>query len=80
LDARPATEGEIKAMSWLRDLDPAVVGALIPIVAILGGFAFAITKAIIRHRERLAMIERGMHPDAPPPREKSDKDRADAAK
>ena len=67
-------------MGWLKDLDPAIVGALIPVVAIIGGFAFAITKAIIRHRERLAMIERGMHPDAPPPREKTDKGRPDAAK
>ena len=53
-------------MSWLQDLDPSVVASFIPVVAILGGFAYAITKAVIRHRERLAMIERGMHPDAPP--------------
>ena len=37
-----------------------VVGA----VAIVVGGAVAITKAVLRHRERIAMIENGMHPDA----------------
>jgi len=39
---------------------------LIPIVAILVGGAIAITGMIHRHTERLAKIERGMDPDAPP--------------
>ena len=37
----------------------------IPIVAILVGGIVSITKQLIRHRERMAMIERGMHPDHP---------------
>ena len=50
-------------MDWLRELNPGVVSMLIPIVAIICGIGYAITKAIIHHRERMAMIERGMNPD-----------------
>jgi hypothetical protein len=39
---------------------------LIPIVAIIVGGAIAITGMIHRHAERIAKIERGMDPDAPP--------------
>jgi len=38
----------------------------IPIIGILVGGIIAIAKLLIRHRERMAMIERGMHPDHPP--------------
>jgi hypothetical protein len=61
-------------MEWLRDVSPATVGALIPIVAIVVGGALAITKAIIRHRERLAMIERGIHPDSVREKDKATRD------
>jgi len=37
----------------------------VPIVAILVLGIIVITKLLIRHRERMAMIERGMHPDHP---------------
>jgi hypothetical protein len=37
----------------------------IPILAILLGGITALSKQWIRHRERMAMIERGMHPDFP---------------
>ena len=40
-------------------------GLLVPIVAILGGCAVAITVVVVRHLERVAKIERGMDPDAP---------------
>ena len=40
----------------------------IPIVAILVGGIIAMAKLLIRHRERMAMIKRGMHPDHPPSR------------
>ncbi len=43
-------------------LSPQVLPIFIPIVAIVGGIGFAITVAIIRHRERMARIERGMNP------------------
>ena len=36
---------------------------LIPIVAILVGGIMGIVKLFMRHRERMAMIERGIHPD-----------------
>jgi hypothetical protein len=39
---------------------------VVVIVAIVGGGAVKIVKAIIRHRERLAMIDMGIHPDYPP--------------
>ena len=50
-------------MNWLNLFDPRVLIFMIPIVAILVGGTIAITKMIFRHRERLAMIERGIHPD-----------------
>jgi len=52
-------------IDWLRDAGPATLGILVPIIAIIMGVGFAITKAITHHRERMAMIERGIHPDAP---------------
>ena len=38
---------------------------MIPIVAILIGGVMGMSKLIMRHRERMAMIERGMNPDHP---------------
>jgi hypothetical protein len=48
-----------------RILRPDVLPFLVPIVAILVGGVIVVTKLIIRHRERIAMIEQGMHPDDP---------------
>ena len=42
---------------------PETLVLVIPIIAILVGGIVAITKLLIRHRERMAMIERGIHPD-----------------
>jgi len=52
-------------IDWLRDAGPATLGILVPITAIIMGVGFAISKAITHHRERMAMIERGIHPDSP---------------
>jgi hypothetical protein len=41
-------------------------GLLVPISAILVGGVIAITTMILRHQERIAKIERGIDPDAPP--------------
>ncbi len=38
--------------------------AWIPIVGIIGGTATSIAKMIFTHRERMAMIHQGIHPDA----------------
>jgi hypothetical protein len=40
--------------------------AWIAIAAILSGTITNIINALIKHRERLAMIQMGMHPDYPP--------------
>ncbi len=53
-------------MDWERLLTPSNLPLMIPIVAIVMGILYAIVAALIRHRERMAMIERGMHPDTPP--------------
>ena len=54
----------IGAISGLRE---ETLALLIPIVAIVSVFLvggiLGLTKLIFRHRERMAMIERGMHPD-----------------
>jgi hypothetical protein len=52
-------------MEWREFLRPELLGIFIPIVAILIGGAIAITSMVIKHRERIAMIEQGMDPDAP---------------
>jgi len=39
--------------------------AWIPIVAIVCGTASGIVKMWITHKERVAMIQQGMHPDVP---------------
>jgi hypothetical protein len=68
LQAVFASRGTLIAVDWAdRLLNEDVLPLLIPIVAIvvggvLGG-AIVITKLVIRHRERIALIERGIHPD-----------------
>ena len=46
----------LNAMPWF---------AWIAIVAIVGGTIGDLLKRSIRHRERMAMIQRGINPDAP---------------
>ena len=41
-------------------------GLLVPISAIIVGGVIAVTTMILRHQERIAKIERGIDPDAPP--------------
>jgi hypothetical protein len=43
--------------------------AWIAIVAIVSGCVTGIITTLIQHRERMAMIQMGMHPDAKPPAE-----------
>jgi hypothetical protein len=50
---------------------PSVLPFMIPIVAIIVGGAVAITKIVIKHRERMAKIEHGVDPDSPHQREVS---------
>jgi hypothetical protein len=47
-------------MDLARLLTPDVLALSIPIIAILSGTFMA----VLRHRERMAMIEQGMDPDA----------------
>ena len=53
-------------VSLLRDPASAtmVLAMAIGALAVIGGIAIAVTKSIIRHRERMAMIERGIKPDS----------------
>jgi hypothetical protein len=48
-----------------QPIDAGILALLIPILAILGGCGIAFTKLWVRHRERMAMIRMGMHPDHP---------------
>jgi hypothetical protein len=43
-----------------------ILALSIPIVAILVGGVVTIAKLLIRHRERMALIAMGIHPDFPP--------------
>jgi hypothetical protein len=63
-------------MDWLMSLntlEEETIGLMIPIIAIVSvflcGVILGLTKFIFRHRERMAMIERGMHPDLVEPEE-----------
>jgi hypothetical protein len=58
-------------MDWLESLqmhEILVYGIVfgIPILVIGAHTVVTIVKAVIKHRERMAMIERGLHPDCPP--------------
>ena len=55
----------LASSEWSVFLSPETLVFMIPIAAILVGGIMGITKQLIRHRERMAMIERGMHPDHP---------------
>ena len=49
-----------------RILQPEILGVMIPILAIVVGGAVFLSRAWITHRERMAMIAIGLHPDYPP--------------
>jgi hypothetical protein len=42
-------------------------GVLIPVLGIVFGVGYAAISQILEHRERMAMIERGIHPDVAEP-------------
>ena len=50
---------------WSRLLDkPDILGVMIPILGIIAFLIIIIVKKVFAHRERMAMIERGIHPDS----------------
>ncbi|MHB8972225.1 MAG: hypothetical protein ACYC3X_22885 [Pirellulaceae bacterium] len=58
-------------MDWLRSLqmhEILVYGIVfcVPVLVIGSQAVVAIVKAVIKHRERMALIEQGLHPDWPP--------------
>ncbi len=60
-------------LSFVSGLGPDQLALMIPVVAIVSVFLvggiLGLTKLIFHHRERMAMIERGMHPDLIEPEE-----------
>jgi hypothetical protein len=49
---------------WNRVLDSGeALKGLVAVTAIVAGLIWLLTTAIIRHRERMAMIEQGMNPN-----------------
>ena len=70
----PVAEAEAMDSRWMSvftspDTLVLILVFGIPIVAILCGSTTAIVKMVIRHRERMRMIEQGIHPDLPPEEE-----------
>ena len=59
-----AQESEPSRHLMERLLHPSILVFLIPITAILAGAVVGVTKLLIRHRERMTMIENGFDPDA----------------
>jgi len=47
-------------MNWDSLLNPGTLAMLVPILALV----YWIAHAVMKHRERMAMIEQGIHPDA----------------
>jgi hypothetical protein len=45
-------------------VEPAILALAIPILAIVGVFAVVLMRMWTHHRERMAMIEMGIDPDA----------------
>ncbi|MBN1851811.1 MAG: hypothetical protein JW829_03775 [Pirellulales bacterium] len=56
-------------MDWNRLLSPEIIWVFIPIIAILCGSITSIIVRFHKHRERMAMIAAGFHPDFPPDEE-----------
>jgi hypothetical protein len=50
---------------WSRLLSDDVLPYIIPLVVIVSVVIIVIVKKVISHRERMAMIERSIHPDYP---------------
>ena len=53
-------------MNWDLLLNPGTLALLVPIL----GLVYWIVSAVLKHRERMALIERGIDPDARKQREK----------
>ena len=54
-------------MNWLAPLlTPELIWVFVPITAIIGGITLALVKSTHSHRERMALIESGLHPNFPP--------------
>jgi hypothetical protein len=51
---------------WTRILEPDVMPFMVGTVAIVSGAIIAIVKMVIKHHERITMIQHGIHPDYPP--------------
>ncbi len=49
-----------------RILEPDIMPFVVAIVAIIGGISTGIVKMLIKHHERITMIQHGIHPDYPP--------------
>jgi len=59
-------------MPWHEIFRPDTIVFMIPIVAILVGGIIAIVSMWMNHRERMGMIEQGIHPDHKPEEDEED--------
>jgi len=55
-----AASSDLSLRGWNRLLDPGVLALLIPVLCVV----YWIVASITKHRERMAMIEKGIHPDS----------------
>jgi hypothetical protein len=55
--------GTIHEMLTNHQTLPIVLIFGVPILGIIGGTIIVVVKSIIRHRERMAMIQQGLNPD-----------------
>jgi len=63
----------MNSFQWLLTLRPEQLALMLPMVVVvciaIVGLILGIAKVVLQHRERMAMIERGMHPDLVNPEE-----------
>jgi flagellar biogenesis protein FliO len=52
----------MSSMDWNGLLNPGTLSMLIPIIVLIGW----ILARVMKHRERMAMIDKGMNPDEKP--------------
>jgi hypothetical protein len=63
-------EAESSVQPWWSRilLNGESLAMLVGLVAVIGGIIWTLMTSVMRHRERMAMIQQGMNPDEPPKR------------
>ncbi len=64
-------------MFWERVLRPEIIWVIVPVIALCVWGVLSLMGNVHRHRERMAMIQQGMHPDESPAKIGQEYEKAD---